>query len=336
MGWETLALTAAFIAVMISALLIMISRFLDFKILEQSAKSELLFAASSVLVVIFLIVLVRYGTAVGKGVAFEMYKYTYEKTGYLHYKTLDASGNEVDQPLDASVFANPDLTLIEISILYMKSVMYCAESMGRMVFLVSMPTHWLSSISQDVFMAYPMSGWAWGGVAQSTDNILNTLYFTELIYRFQIYVLRFMDVFALEFMLPIGILMRSFPPTRGAGAFVISFAIAIYLVYPFSFLAAAFSTTYPALCLTPDIPAPDLSTTMDRGSLWSMMMWYNAFEHNIIELVTNSGNFINSLLTNLCFLPMLALTLTLTFAQMSNGLFGANVPEIGRGLLKLI
>ncbi|MDD5337005.1 MAG: hypothetical protein PHS02_00815 [Candidatus ainarchaeum sp.] len=331
-GWEALVLTAAFMSVMVAALLIMIARFLDFKMLEQSAKSELLFAISSVVVALFLIILLTYGSQVGKAVAREMYKYTYEKTGYLNYK--DANG--VPVPLDPTTFDNPDYSMIEISILYMKSVMYCAEDMGRMTFLVSMPVHWLTSISQDVFMAYPMSGWAWGGVAQSMDNLLNTLYFTELIYHLQVYVLRFMDVFALNFILPIGILMRAFPPTRGAGAFVISFAVAIYLVYPFSFLAAAFSTTYPTLCLTPDIPAPDLSNTADRGSLWSLMLWYNAFEHNIIELVTNFSDFINSLLTNLCLLPMLALTVTMTFAQASNGLFGANVPEIGRGLIKLI
>ncbi|VVB98095.1 Uncharacterised protein [uncultured archaeon] len=290
-----------------------------------------MFAASSVLVALFLIALVQEGSFIGKAAAEKMYVYTYSHA-YLHYKDADGT----DHVLDESVFQDSQTSMLDISILYMRSVMYCAESMGVWVFRLSMAAHEISTISQDVFMAYPMSGWAWGGIAQSMDNLLNTIYFVELIYRIQIYIFRFMSVFALPYLLPIGILMRAFPPTRGGGAYVIAFSIAIYLVYPFAYMAAVFSSPYPNLCATPQIPAPSFGENSKSGIAWEFVMWYRAFEGNILDMLGKFSELSSALMTNLCFLPFIAFTIAMTAMQFSNGLFGANIPEIGRGLIKLI
>lgn len=338
--WEIFALMAAFLSVMIAALLLMISKFFDFRMLEQSAKAELMFAASSVFVAIFLIGLVQYGTDIGKSIASDMYVYTYEKAGYLHYTVTEkgADGNDVqvEKELTPATFSDQKYTLIEISILYMRAVMYCAESIGSKAYVLSMIAHEISSISQDVFMAYPVSGWAWGGIAQAADNLLNTVYFMELVYRLQIYVLRFMDIFALPYLIPIGIVMRAFPPTRGAGAYVIAFAVAIYLVYPMAYLAAVFSSPYPNLCTTLPIPVPSLGENAKAGIVDELRMWYRAFESTIVDFTGKFSDFTNALLVNLCLFPFLAFSIAMTFMQFSNGLFGANVPEVGRGLIKLI
>ncbi len=330
--WEALAIMAAFIAVLVSALLLMLSRILDFKILEQSAKAELVFAASSVILVIFLIGAVKYGTDIGKTVSASMYLYSYQHVGELHF--LNASGQE--QVLDTSIFSSPDYTLNEIVILYMRSVMYCAESVGNSAFYVSLAAHQISSFSQDVWMAYPISAWAWGGIAQAADNLLNTFYFMELVYRIQIYVMRFMDVFSLSYLLPIGILMRSFPPTRAAGAYVLAFTIGVYLVFPIAYLAAVFSSPYPALCATPQLPEIPQGESSKAGILSQLVMWYRAFEGDLLDFVDKFSDFTNSLLINLCFFPFLAFAIMITFVQSSSGLFGANVSEVGRGLIKLI
>lgn len=335
--WEVYAITAAFIAVLVSALLIMLSRIFDFKLLEQAAKSELVFAASSILVVIALIALIGEGTEVGKRMASEMYVYTYQHAGYLSYTEVDpTTGAETVRTLTPALFSDPGYTLIEINILYMRSVMYCAESMGVWAFRLSMIGHELSTIRQDVFMAYPMSGWAWGGMAQSADNLLNTIYFMEFMYWLIIYILRFMDVFTLPYLLPLGIVMRAFPPTRGAGAYVIAFSIAIYLVFPLAYLAAAFSSPYPNLCATPQIPEPAFGENSKAGIFTELIMWFRAFEGDILDMLQKFSDLTNALMMNLCLFPFLALTIAMTFMQFTNGLFGANIPEIGRGLVKLI
>lgn len=348
MAWEVIALTAAFIPVLIAVLLIMFARIFDFKILEQAGKTELVFAASSVFVVIFLIPLVQYGTQIGKNIALEMYKYTYascqsSNADCLHYKNITIDPNtglpietEATLTINSPIFTDPRYSLIELSIVYMRAVMYCTEKIGVLAFWISMPAHWISYISQDVFMAYPMGGWAWGGIAKSADNLLNTIYFMELIYHILIYILRFMDVFALQYILPIGILMRAFPPTRGAGAYVISFSIGVYLIFPLSYLAAVLSAPITTMCVAPDIAQPSLGENSKAGLMAELTIWYHAFQHDIISLLSKFSEFTNTLLVQLCFFPFLALTLTMTFMYFSNGLFGANVPEIGRGLIKLI
>lgn len=334
--WEILTLMAAFVSVMLAALLIMFSRLFDFKMLEQAAKAELVFAASSVLVAVFLIGLVNYGTAVGKNVTASMYEYSYSHMGYLTYTYTDETGAEVETTLDPSTIQDPQYTLVEIVILYMRSVMNCMENMGLSAFWISMGAHQISTFSQDVYMSPGMGAWAWGGFAQAADNLLNTIYFMELIFRIQIYVLRFMDVFSIAYLLPIGIIMRAFPPTRGAGAYVIAFTVGLYLVFPLSYLAAVFSSTNPALCATPEIPPPPMEGTSKVSFVSSITLWYEAFEDNIVDAVSKFSDFTNTLITNLCFFPFVAFAITLTFIQASNGLFGANVPEIGRGLVKLI
>ncbi len=332
MDWQVLALMAAFASVMVAALLIMFSRFFDFKMLEQAGKAELVFAASAVLVTLFLIAAVQYGTDAGKSIAAQMYEYTYKHAGYLHYR--DSGG--VEQELTSAMFTSNQYSLIDIMILYMDSVMYCAEDIGAWTFRISLFAHQISSISQDVFMAFPMSGWAWGGLAQVCDNLLNTVYFMELIFYIQKYVLRFMDAYALSIFLPLGIVMRAFPPTRGAGAYVISFSLAIYIVYPLAYLAVIFSSPYPNLCATPQIPEPSLGENAKAGIFSELRMWYRAFEGGILDLIGKFSDLTNALLVNLCFFPVVALAIAMTFTQGASGIFGANIPEVGRGLIKLI
>lgn len=333
--WQIIALIAAFISVMVAALLLMFSRIFDFKMLEQAAKSEIVFAASTVLVVLLLIGLVQYGTDVGKNISAKMYERSY-KDSPLRYMSTDASGNEIESRLDSSIFSSSEYTLVEIAILYMRSVMYCMEDVSAWVFRVSMAAHQISPSTQDVFMHYPISAWSWGGIAQIADNFLNTVYFMELVYRIQIYVLRFLDIFSVSYLLPIGILLRAFPPTRGAGAYAIALTLGLYLVFPLSYLAAVFSSPYPNLCTTPEIPLPILSQTTKGGLMGELMMWYRAFEKNILGFFGDISNYTNALMVNLCFLPFLAFTITITFVQASSGLFGASIPEVGRGLFKLI
>lgn len=345
MGWEIYALLASFISVLLAALLLMLARFFDFKMLEQAAKSEFVFAISSVFVAVFLIAVINEGITIEKQIAKEMFEYTYEKVGLetLKYTETDsngepkkdASGNPVRTTFTDAILSA--YSPIEIMIFYMRSIMDCTEILGWSAFFISWVAHLFSSFTQDIFMAYPITGWTFSGIAQTMDNVLNTIYFMELTYRVQIYVLRFMDAYALSALIPIGIILRAFPPTRGAGAYVLAFSIGLYLVYPFAYFAAVFSSPFPNLCATPQIPHPPIGEQNFQASKpHELQIWYNAFERDITPFFSKLSDFTTALATNLCCFPLIALTITMTFIQGTSGLFGANVPEVGRGLLKLI
>lgn len=53
---------------------------------------------------------------------------------------------------------------------------------------------------------------------------------------FQISILTFIDAVAVPFLLPAGLLLRFFPPTRDAGAFLISMAFCFQIIFPGTFL----------------------------------------------------------------------------------------------------
>ncbi|MBU0586825.1 hypothetical protein KJ780_04890 [Candidatus Micrarchaeota archaeon] len=331
------AFLAVMFAFLISALLIMFSRLFDFKLLEQSAKSEMVFAVSSLILVLLLAGIVNDGQTVMKNIVSDMYVYSYKDVAYPSYTTVDALGRESIVQLTPDKIRDPSISLVEVAILYMKSVLRCAEGVAQVLYVVSAPAYIMSSLSQDVWMAFPISGWAMGGVAQTFENILNQIYFLEVVFRVEIYILKFLDVTAIPIFLPAGIILRAFPPTRGAGAYILALTIGLYFVFPFAYITAVLSSPYPQICGTSHMPPmPDQYGITEVGFFTGLKMWYRAFEDIISGLWSDSGGTINAMLTNLCFVPFLALAITLTFVQGATGLFGANISEIGRGLVKLI
>lgn len=334
LGWEIASLLIVFTSVMVCALIIMLSRFFDFKMLEQHAKAELVFAASSVLVVLLLIGLTYEAQRIGKTIAEEMYIYSY-KDARLYYIEIDDDGNKIKKEFTRDEFRTSGYSLIEITILYLRSIMRCAESYGVHLFILSMLAHELAPTAQDVFMHITTSGWVFSGLAQTMDNMLNTIYFLELAYRIQIYIMRFMDSFALPLFLPLGILLRVCPPTRGAGGYIIALSLGMYIIYPLAYLVVLFSSPYSS-CTTPEIPEPYLGGTSKIGAIDELSMWFSAFHRSISVFLSVIANFSSALITKICFFPLVALAITMTFVQATSGLFGANIPEIGRGLLKLI
>ena len=48
------------------------------------------------------------------------------------------------------------------------------------------------------------------------------------------------------------------------------------------------------------------------------------------------ANLFKRLINSICVVPIVALVVTMTFILNGTNLFGGNIPEIGRGLVKLI
>ena len=74
-------------------------------------------------------------------------------------------------------------------------------------------------------------------------SITNTLSFTLLaLYssaKAQLILLYFADAVMVPFVLPAGLILRFFPPTRDAGAFLISLAFGLHVVYPMTYMINA-------------------------------------------------------------------------------------------------
>ena len=120
-GWEALAILAAAGSVIISIMLIMLSRLFDQRQLEETAKKEFIFAASSVFIVIFAIGLVNLSDGLLlNSVAKPLY---WASVSYCPNMDL-----EVCKKIAAvQATSIPADTMIDIMLLYMEAPMDCIQ-----------------------------------------------------------------------------------------------------------------------------------------------------------------------------------------------------------------
>ena len=92
-------------------------------------------------------------------------------------------------------------------------------------------------------------------------------------------------------------------------------------------------------CAIPVLKDNPLSSSgmFDQAKIKEAESWV---ERNLqsTSLITEfiSGKVVKQLTLSICLIPLMALTITLTFVLSSTSLFGGNIPEVGRGLIKLI
>lgn len=341
MAWEALAFLASLIGLFISALLIMFAKLFDFKDLEQVGKSELVFAISSVILVIILIPAVHYANSVGKSVLINLYTHYITQGGYLTY-IENVNGENVVKALTLEQINDKRFSLTDFTVIYLFSVMGCLKKPSSLLYSFASLSHWFGTSYADVFMAYGMTAWALGGIGNAILTLLKNILLLELLYTLIIYAIRFTEIFALTIFLPAGIVLRAFPPTRGIGAYIIAFSLAFYLIFPFTYLLLALTSPFNSYvwewCLSTEKVAfpSDLHIAKTSVSGSEVLLWLKANEESLFKEVFKLGDLFQIAVINVCFLPFVAFTITFTLMHLSHGLLGANLPEIGRGLIKLI
>ena len=171
--------------------------------------------------------------------------------------------------------------------------------------------------------------------------------------RILIHILNFVKYYA-GFFFSIGVVLRAFPPTRGAGAYLMAMSIGLYFVFPISYLliaSAALPHTQSILtepvasgdfhynCLIPDpndVKALGCNAA-DISSAMSLPDQLAANKEQMESAMTiQIDDFTRHISHVICLFPMIAFVVLLTFVLNTTNLFGGNIPEIGRGLVKLI
>lgn len=343
--WITISVIAVLFSTALSAIMIMVSRFLALPTLEQWAKAELVFSLSSVFLIAFLFVLVVFVESQLVIIVSEMTQFNFANQGEM----------VPDLPSGEPV-------LMDYSIAYMNSVFSCIEYIFKILVKLNFPLELASSFQVDVFMFDIVTGWAYKGPAQTIRNITNYITFTLFIYYLFIHIMRFVKATALSIFIPLGIVLRQFPPTRGSGAFILAFSIGFYLVFPFAYILV--TNVVPQTLACPVLPEFEgINSLNTYGSAnpdkaFDMVLWTEAHKSGIMGTISGISSAIAGIdddpagvvpdameftgeraagfSINLCCLPFLAMIITMSFVLSSTNLFGANLPEIGRGFIKLI
>jgi hypothetical protein len=362
-SWYALSLAVAALSVTIAAMLIVLSRMFSLKQLEQAAKTEFVFAVSTVLIVIASTALITIGEpAIVKA----------DKIIYL--STMGCAENSA--LVDALKISGQQDTLIDITQLYMKPPLDCATATMNSLYWLSIPLDACSSVYTEIFMSELATGYGCKPLSERLKNSGSIIAFYIYISYLLMYFLKFIKYYA-GFFFTIGVVMRAFPPTRGAGAYLMAAAIGFYFVFPFAYsifatlsLPHTWQTTtlvaansqqigleggmpsctadairghFEEACSLPDLGDMDENNgcgTGDWRSMQSAIVSIKANKQQIWNFLNPAAGSINNILSTLlnsvCIVPLVALIVTMTFVLNSTNLFGGNIPEIGRGLVKLI
>lgn len=315
-GWEVVSLLIALISVIGTAILIMAAKVFSLRELEQGAKAELTFAISTVLIVLFLVLAVNFADSLAMSFALESSKIIFGKEMHVN-------------------------NFWEVSKLYMVNVYECYLSFEKISVSIDAVLSTILRISFSAFYFDPISGYTFGILHEFIKNILGLFYYFKWGYKLMIKTVDFFFYIGFPIIFPTGVALRAFPPTRGTGAYLMAFSIAIYFVFPIAYLFAVGIMQSPILCsafilkFTPLLLDPcEIEDTNIFGLLFSWLTgnleFINVFFKEFIPGI------LREFCLNLCIFPFIALMITFSFINSGSSLFGANIPEVGRGLVKLI
>ncbi|MEM4295866.1 MAG: hypothetical protein QXI89_02250 [Candidatus Anstonellales archaeon] len=138
-------------------------------------------------------------------------------------------------------------------------------------------------------------------------------------------------------LIAIGFPLRAFPPTRGAGAYLVAMGLGIYFIMPFAYMVGL-TIFYNGFFACKPVLSSNYQYVNSANS-----NTFHMIASSLIYVIANIGKFITNITTasaelvkNLCIIPFFALAFTLTFVNIGSTFLGARLSEIGRGLIKLI
>jgi hypothetical protein len=332
------AIAIAFLSVVLAAMALILARVLDLKQLEQTAKSELVYAASTVFIVAALIVMMGFFEKIFILVATDLFTNIYGS------KLLQADPNFV-----------LGLKLTDIAKLYLAAPQECMRTAMATIKVIAVPIEALASVFMEIFMSEQASGFVFKFFSERINNLAKILTFFQWASYLVFHMLNFIKHYAMLF-LGVGVALRSFPPTRGAGAYLIALCLGLYLIFPFSYILlstlvsnftfdkdvytqnALPSGKIGYVCKLPEVPDTIQYCGITRPeSIFELKNWMRANRDSVISFLDYvSGDLVKSISLSVCFLPIMALTITLSFVLSTTSLFGGQIPEIGRGLIKII
>lgn len=224
---------------------------------------------------------------------------------------------------------------------YLNQSIKCEREVYKWVFRINAIYETFEKYSIDVSGPEGHSGSIYGVATGFYHYITGNLTYLIVFQFVQLRFLDFIQVTMMTLFLPIGIVLRTFAPTRGAGGLMIAIAIGFYFVFPMTYVFIyASAPTMDSACLKIEesqIPLLEEDACYTNLSdIYVQRAKFKAEEKGITSLVESITTTVAGFLFHAIFYPLIALIVTFTFVRQVGALLGADLAEIGRGLIKLI
>ena len=323
--YSTLIAAISFFAVL---LLQMAANAFGIRELSMWAKSEYMHVIVSFLIILFAVAMLTGGSAI---------------IGQLTQQIALHSGNVRLSDSASSGLSDPT----EIGKAYLLSVIGCEKDLYRTVYWFNVIFESAGKLTIDIRGEEPVaSGFAMSGVSTLYHYINNNVVYLILFHYIQYGMLQFSAYAMLQVFLPIGLALRAFAPTRGVGGLVTAFALGFAFVFPMSYVViVAMMPQIGGMCaevgniqqsrqfqyLTSDYPC-----FSNEGEQTELVMKLKKEEGWLGGIFAWLKSIVPLLFLQALFYPLAALIITISFIRQTGSLFGADLAEIGRGLVKII
>jgi hypothetical protein len=323
MAWDYTVPAAVGMAVLFMVVLLdMLARTFSLQHLSMWVKSEYAQVAVTFLIVGSVVVMETAGNSILTTIAAQVGA---------------ASGNLALTQATAANLGQP----FEIGKAYLQTVISCQARWYYKLFVLNLFVEPISTISFEGARSVEIVGGGFFiGWLTSLIKYLGSAIVQLAIFEYiQYFLLTFAQYSMISVFLPVGLILRAFPLTRGAGGLITAFALGFAFVFPATYIAVV--AMMPSLGYACNEVVLPISENTDN-------CYFNdgQLENGYLELKAKSGQ-INktvddirgrlSLMYLQAFLyPMVTLIVTFTFIRQTGSLFGADLAEIGRGLIKII
>ena len=158
-------------------------------------------------------------------------------------------------------------------------------------------------------------------------------------------VLQFFQTSAFATFLPLGVVLRIFPITRGAGGLLIAIAIGFFIVFPTMFAFITMMTEEE------NSLAEQLQSDKKEPGIGLNLAEFNACDQDlesiskdveeqtdpaVLAKINSYFSFLPTIWMKILFYPIVVMAVTITFIKTLSPLLGADISEIGQGLIRLI
>ncbi|MBI5222949.1 hypothetical protein HY990_00855 [Candidatus Micrarchaeota archaeon] len=325
--WLPLCLGAAVLTITVYALIYGLSKSFNLSELERHSKSELLNAGATALIVIFIVFLVTQmetfviGSVLCNGAT---------------CATLPCGGVSYEIRQLSTVF---DVIQCRMS----ERAHSFADLQEQVTSAAILPTSLLNLnlglVGTQVFSGYMVGSWY---KEVETYRLLNHALSTFLIStNAMIVVAQYIKQNLLSFFLPIGLLLRSLYFTRGIGAFLISFALCFYFIFPIVYTLTDSNyipPSYSAPPTPPEIKSQFCYPTF-TGVVYSI---YSSTSSASPSAGSNSISLdelrssLSSVYISLLVQPFACFAITLVFVRYMTYIFGGEAQDVLRGVAKVV
>jgi hypothetical protein len=340
-AWFVIAIVACAIALLASGLVFAMGYAFDMRQIKQMGRAELLQAVASLVLIALL-----FGAEFSEYSLIELMETQTGMVTSAIYSPQEYQGRtEAGQLMKLNPF--------EVSYAFMRKLVDCTRNQYTRTYDISVIYEWVGNMQiqfswkapgPSIFKFIPMAGEI-GRIPmmrqiQEKEVLADELTWLTILLHMQLAIMRFAETSMFTVFLPIGIILRAFPPTRGAGAVMMAIAIGLYIVYPLVYTLLAVST--PSV-----IESCNLYVNAERIEIkkecpisnTALVSGATQAQATATEL-ESSMVMVESKTTQLRYVAYLYFLISLgaafLFIRSISGILGADIGEIGRSMIKMM